>query len=187
MPATSPEQHFTLAFKTPRVDLQAHFAELFTVLHLLHEDLKLNTLKETVECPRLARLLVRLALAIEPYRKAAYVEYYVNEHGAMGSEERMRKAYRDGNVIRDATEVETVPKIYRWIEKAMRGAHSQQDMLAHQYPLFFETTRKVVRIYEILNESRQNSYLHPSLFANHTTLAPDTTHLAHLSLSQAAD
>ena len=97
---------------------------------------------------------MRLALAIEPYRKAAYVEYYVKEHGGMRSEERMRKAYRDGNVIRDGTEVEPVPKIYRWIEKAMRGAHNKQDMLAHQYPLFFETTRKVVRIYEILNESR---------------------------------
>ena len=76
-----------------------------------------------------------------------------------------------------------MPEIYRWVEKAMRGKHGQLEVIAQQYPLFFETTRKVVRIYEILNDSRQNSYLHPSLFANHSPLAPDTPHLAHLSLS----
>jgi hypothetical protein len=178
MPATSLDQ-LTIPFKTSRADLQSHFTDLFMVLHLMHEDLKLNNLREAVECPKLARLLLRLALALEPYKKAAFVEYYINEHRDKGLrrdevEAMMRKAYRDGNLIRDGVEVEPVPKIYRWIEKAMRGTHSQQELLAHQYPLFFETTRKVVRIYEILNESRQISYLHPSLFSNHSTLAPDT-------------
>lgn len=129
------------------------------VLHLMHEDLKLNNLREAVECPKLARLLLRLAIALEPYKKAAFVEYYINEHRDDGLrrdevEAMMRKAYRDGNLLKDGVEIEPVPKIYRWIEKAIRGAHSQPEILDHQFPLFFEATRKVVRIYEILNESR---------------------------------
>jgi hypothetical protein len=132
VPATSPDQHYTLPFKTARADLQAHFPDLFLVLHLLHEDLKLTALRQPIDCPRLARLLLRLALALEPYKKAAYVQYYLNEHHGVGEEveARMRRAYRDGNVIRDAVEVEKVPEIYRWVEKAMRGKHGQQEVIS---------------------------------------------------------
>jgi hypothetical protein len=139
VPATSPDQQqYIVPFKTSRADLQAHFPDLFLVLHLLHEDLKLTALRQPVDCPRLARLLLRLALALEPYKKAAFVEYYLNEHRdadgmiCVGEEveTRMRRAYRDGNVIRDAVEVEKVPEIYRWVEKAMRGKHGQQEVIS---------------------------------------------------------
>lgn len=52
---------------------------ILDVLHLLHEDLTLNKLLEPIEKPKLARLLIRLALIIDPIKKAAFVEYYSKE------------------------------------------------------------------------------------------------------------
>ena len=46
----------------------------------MYEDLKLNNLRDKIESPRLARLLIQLALLIEPYKKAAYVQYYLREN-----------------------------------------------------------------------------------------------------------
>jgi hypothetical protein len=70
---TSPTQSLQIPFKTLRVDLMASFPALFEVLHLMHEDLKLNKLSDATQGPRLARVLLRLALAIDPYRKSAYI------------------------------------------------------------------------------------------------------------------
>lgn len=39
---------------------------LFDVLHLLYEDLKLNKLRDMVERPKLAQLMIRLALNMDP-------------------------------------------------------------------------------------------------------------------------
>jgi hypothetical protein len=61
----------------------------------MHEDLKLNKLSS--ESSRLAKLLVKLALSIEPYKKAAYIEYYVREHPMITElENEMKKIYKDG-------------------------------------------------------------------------------------------
>lgn len=46
----------------------------------MHEDLKLNKLRDNVECPKIAMLLLKLAIAIDPYKKASFIEYYINEH-----------------------------------------------------------------------------------------------------------
>lgn len=38
--------------------------------------------------------------------------------------------------------------------------------MCYKYPLFFEKTRKIVRIYEILNSSTSHSYVHQTLIMN---------------------
>ncbi len=64
--------------------------------------------------------------------------------------------------MKEGTDIEPVPKIYKWIEQVLKG---QQDgsIFSLKYPLFFETSRKVTRLYEILTTSQFNSYLHPAL------------------------
>jgi hypothetical protein len=60
--------------------LVAHFPTIFTVLHLLLEDLKLNKLHEGSETQRLTRALLKLALTVmDPQKKAAYIEYYARD------------------------------------------------------------------------------------------------------------
>jgi hypothetical protein len=39
----------------------------------MHEDLKLNRLREPVECPRLAKMLCKMAIAMDPHKKIAYI------------------------------------------------------------------------------------------------------------------
>ena len=46
----------------------------------MHEDLKLNKLRDNVESPKIAMLLLKLAIAIDPYKKASCIEYDINEH-----------------------------------------------------------------------------------------------------------
>lgn len=58
----------------------SQFNNMFSILHLMHEDLKLNKLRDAIEGPRIAMLLLKLAIAIDPYKKASYIEYYINEH-----------------------------------------------------------------------------------------------------------
>ncbi len=78
------------------------------VLHLMHEDLKLNKLREAIEAKRLAKVLVKLALSIDPYQKAAYVEYYIKEHNLVEFETEMKKVYKDGLLFKEGTEIEQV-------------------------------------------------------------------------------
>jgi hypothetical protein len=123
------------------------------VLHLLHEDLKANKLREL---QRLPKLLIELAITVDPYKKAAFVEYYVKEMaGALKSEvieTLIKKAYKDGNPIKEGIEIENVPKLIKWLTSTLK-AEAQVSLLHYPYPIFFENTRKIVRIYEILNSS----------------------------------
>ena len=86
----------------------------------MHEDLKLNKLRDTIECPKIAMLLLKLAIAIDPYKKASFIEYYINEHKEVLQREEveniLRKAFKDANIMKDAVDIEPVPKIYKWIE-----------------------------------------------------------------------
>jgi hypothetical protein len=90
----------------------------------MHEDLKLDRLRDTVECPKIAKLLMKLAIAIDPYKKASYIEYYINDHQQVIQkdevENQLRKAFKDGNLIKDGVDIEPVPKIFKWIEKALK-------------------------------------------------------------------
>ena len=62
-----------MSFKTPRAELCQHFQTIFSVLHLLLEDLKLNKLRSKNETQRMAKMLVKMALAMDAHRKAAYI------------------------------------------------------------------------------------------------------------------
>jgi hypothetical protein len=53
---------------------------------LLHEDLKLNKLREPLECPKLARLLFKWVLLLDPYRKSSFTDYYLKQYDFLSSE-----------------------------------------------------------------------------------------------------
>lgn len=55
-------------------------SNIFSALHLLYEDLKLNKLREPTEGPKLAKLLIRMVLATEPIKKVGYLDYYLTDH-----------------------------------------------------------------------------------------------------------
>jgi hypothetical protein len=57
-------------------------------------------------------------------------------------------------MIRDGVEIEAVPKVLKWIEDLMKGNMSSL-VGSVKMPLFFERTRKLVRIYEIMRGSPQ--------------------------------
>lgn len=168
-PTNMPPASFIVAFKTQRGNLFQHFSSFYSVLHLLYEDLKLNKLRDAFESHRLAQALISLALLIEPYKKAAYVEYYIKEEREYIEEVEvmMKRAYKDGASTKEGVEIEPVPKLVQWLSQALDGGQ-QHSMLSYPFPLFFEETRKIVRIYEILTGSQAHSYLHPALLiSNH--------------------
>jgi hypothetical protein len=110
----------TLPFKTAKADLAPHFHSIFSVLHLLHEDLKLNKLISTAaDTSRLARMITRMALAMDVNRKAAYVEYYIREYPNVITREEADKSMQ-GKMIREGVDIEAVPRINKWVEDIMR-------------------------------------------------------------------
>ena len=134
------------------------------MLHLLLEDLKLNKLMSVIDTNRLARMLVKLALAIDPHRKAAYIEYYIKEHSNVITKDEAEKSI-SGKMLRDGVDIEAAPKVLKWIEDLMKGNVTQVGFV--KMPLFFERTRKLVRIYEIMcGSSQPQSYVHPALIVN---------------------
>ena len=117
------------------------------MLHLLLEDLKLNKLRSKNETQRMAKMLVKLALAMDPHRKAAYVEYYIRESPNAITKEEAEKGLA-GKMIREGIDIEAVPKVFKWVEDLMKGQVSNVGFI--QMPIFFERTRKLVRLYEIM-------------------------------------
>jgi hypothetical protein len=75
-----------------------YFDNIFKVLHLLYEDLKLNKLRDAIEGPKLAKLLLKLALTIDPYKKAAFIDYYLKEYPILKEDIDidLKKAFKDG-------------------------------------------------------------------------------------------
>ncbi|CDW78298.1 UNKNOWN [Stylonychia lemnae] len=149
--------------RTSKQDFMPFMNKIFELLHLMYEDLKLNNLRDSTERPKLAKLLLRLALLIDPVKKAAFVEYYLKENDFSKSEidNEVKRYYKEGSLLKKGAEIEPVPKIYKWIEYQLK---KQLGMLNFPFSLFFEKTRKIVRLYELLNDSRNNSILNDNLF-----------------------
>ncbi len=112
------------------------------------EDLKLNKLRCGDETQRLTRMLVRMALAIDPYKKAAYIEYYIREYPNAVSKEEAEKSM-SGKMMRDGVDIEAVPKVFKWVEDLLKGKINHVGFI--QMPIFYEKTRKLVRLYEIMS------------------------------------
>lgn len=97
------------------------------MLHLLYEDLKLNKFRLANECKRLAKVLIDMALSVDPYKKAANVEYYIKENSHWINKEeieaKMKKAYKDSHAFKEGVEVEPVPKIMKWLNECLNGEH----------------------------------------------------------------
>ena len=62
-------------------------------------------------------MLLKLALAVDPYRKAAFIEYYVNENSNVFEkndlERDIKKVFKDGLVFKEGIEIQPVPKIHK--------------------------------------------------------------------------
>lgn len=76
----------------------------------MYEDLKLNKFRDAVESPKLAKLLIKLALALDPFKKAAHIDYYLKEHSFLKDElsNDIKKAFPDGQLLKDNVEIENV-------------------------------------------------------------------------------
>lgn len=107
----------------------------------------MNKLRSKNETQRMAKMLVKLALAMDPHRKAAYVEYYVRECPNAITKEEAEKGLA-GKMIREGVDIEAVPKVFKWVEDLMKGQVSNVGFI--QMPIFYERTRKLVRLYEIM-------------------------------------
>ena len=94
-----------------------HANNIFFVLHLLYEDFKLNQMRDRFESPKLARLLLKLIFNLDPYKKFAYVDYYVKENPSLSEEFSvdLKKFYKGDSVIKANVDIEPVPKLYRWL------------------------------------------------------------------------
>jgi len=121
---------------------------LFMALHLLYEDLKLNKLF-TNEEERLAKLVFAFGLNLNPYKKAAYLSYYLREYPHLQElyKSELQKHFKGEILARDGIEIDPVPKIFDWLEDRMKGMPNSLI----PYPLIFEKSRKVCRLFEIMN------------------------------------
>lgn len=92
-----------MIFKTQRQDLLSQIPNIFKILHLLYEDLKLNKLREPTECPKLAKFLVRLILATDPIKKVAYLDYYLSEQPELKTQfdSEIKKHFKGDSIIKD--------------------------------------------------------------------------------------
>ncbi len=70
-------------------------------------------------------MLLKMALAYEPDKRVAYIEYYIREQRETMNKEdienEIKRVFKDGRVIKKDVDIEQVPKIYRWMEQAIRG------------------------------------------------------------------
>lgn len=65
-------------------------------------------------------MLIRLAIAIDPFKKAAYIDYYMRECPNAISKEEAEKGMI-GKMIKDGVDIEAVPKIFKWVEDIIKG------------------------------------------------------------------
>lgn len=164
----------------------SHCAEnIFEVLHLLHEDMKLNIFKhKIIQEGTFVEFLFRFCLKLGP-TKFGYSEFYLREYPDLLT--KYHKEYLDYKKeyrfqINEAKlqmeenktnanfkipmilskNMQTIPSIYAWIEAKL---DSTQAQYSSPFYCFFETTRKVCRLFDIFNgnEEVSMSQLHPLL------------------------
>lgn len=150
----------------------AHSSEhLFEVMHLMHEDLKLNMFRTNIiSGSKIAEFLFKFCLKLGP-TKFNYSEFYVGEYPKLAqkyhkeyesyvndykiqlsdAKVQMEMNMKDSNSkIPDilSKNLLTVPSIYSWIENKL---DRNQVMYDTDFFCFFETTRKVCRLFDIFS------------------------------------
>jgi len=61
--------------------------------------------------------------------------------------------FKGESIIQSGVEIDSVPQIFKWIENQLRHkdtGSSAEDDSDMKFPVLFETTRKLVRLYEVL-------------------------------------
>jgi hypothetical protein len=84
----------------------------------MHEDLKLNKLREPTEGPKLARLIMKWILLVDPIRKSSYIDYYLKEYEYLRQEYSidLKRCFKGNSIVTDGIDIEPVPKLYKWLE-----------------------------------------------------------------------
>jgi DNA integrity scanning protein DisA with diadenylate cyclase activity len=159
--------------------------DIFEVLHLLHEDMKLNVFNtKLLQNGVLVDFLFKMCLKLGP-TYFTYSEFYMKEYPELTTKyENKYRDYREEYIIqikeaRDqmannktnanfiipailSKTMSTVPSIYAWVESKL---DPNQNNYEANYYCFFETSRKVCRLFDIFNEGEKEtrSALHPLL------------------------
>jgi hypothetical protein len=121
--------------------LKDYAHQIFRVLHLMYEDLKLQKLLFVTEAPKLRKLLFIFALHLhQELNLTAYMAYYVTEDPSLPrhfEEELKHRVEANGPI-------EHVPRITSWLQEMLAGVPGTK------FPVIFSTTRIVCRLYEIM-------------------------------------
>ena len=148
--------------------------DMFKIFHLLYEDIKLNVFNiKYIKDGDLISFLFMFWLKKGP-SKFAYSEYYIREYPYIlktyeDEYSKYRNEYRkwiniakedialnmtDGNYIIPpvlSEPLNKVPSIYSWVESKLHPNQYKYDSI---FLCFFETTRKVCRLFEIFNDGK---------------------------------
>jgi hypothetical protein len=128
--------------KEPRKPLLLDHAEqLFRLLHLMMEDLKLQKLREG-EVRKLRKMLMATALHLIRVNLTSYLAYYTSEDPSL--------AIVFANEIKSrpcsSSHTESVPNLTHWLQGMLSGRPESK------FPLVFNNTRIVCRLYEVLTQ-----------------------------------
>lgn len=153
--------------------------DIFKVFHLMYEDIKLNIFNiKFLKDGDFISFLFLLWLKKGP-RKFAYSEYYIREHPyllklyqdeynkyraeyknwlSLAKEDMEQNNTNSNYVIPSilSEPLSKVPSIYSWIESKL---HPNQYKYESNYFCFFETTRKVWRLFEIFNDGKKIAFI----------------------------
>jgi hypothetical protein len=157
--------------------------DMFHAIHLLHEDMKLSIFNtKLVKEGQLVDFLFRFCMKLGP-KNAGFSEFYIREYPQLISKYsweylKFKKEYRfqineaklkmvENNLNSIIPEIlsktmQTVPSIYDWIEAKL---DQNQTNYTSNFPCLFEMTRKVCRLFDILNDTEDTTKgeLHPFL------------------------
>ena len=160
-----------------------HTEDIFNVMHLMHEDMKLNMFNnKLIEQGTMVDFLFRFCLKLGPI-KFSYSENYLREYPQLldiyGTEyNRYIEIYFEDVIAAKehisnytlnmivpevlSKNMAAVPSIYQWVEAKLDQNQSNYNTT---YQCYFETSRKVCRLYDIFNDSETVSKgaLHPLL------------------------
>lgn len=71
-------------------------------------------------------MLIKLALAVDPYHKVSFIEYYIRENkdhfDKNEIEKEIKKVFKDGLVFKSGIDIDPVPKLLKWLEDCISQA-----------------------------------------------------------------
>jgi hypothetical protein len=183
---------------------EKHSDDLFSIFHLMQEDMRLNVFNSNIiQEGRFSEFLFKFCLKKGP-KKYAYAEFYIRENPKLL--EKYQKEYDNykreyhrqveeakQQMVANNTNANfkipsilsepmiKVPSIYSWVESKLDQNKSSNDA---QYLCFFESTRKVCRLFEIFASDGKSDFIpsskiHPLLTKSKYDMMPSEVYDAN--------